>query len=210
MSLIVFNISGKAESGKNEVCRIIKEHYESKEIKVCEMLFAKHIKQYAKDYFGWDGEEETKPRDLLQKIGTNLIRDKMNNPNFHANRLIEDVNILSNYFEIFVISDCRFPNEVGLVRQAFQDNVITIRINRPNHISELTQEQLNHQSEAALDNYNHWDFVINNNGNIEQLKSKLDNMITEEGAIKYGVRNWEDGMPFNRYNVECYRDYSSS
>ena len=28
---------------------------------------------------------------------------------------------------------------------------------------------------------------------------------TEEGAIKYGVRNWEDGMPFNRYTQSIMR-----
>ena len=179
--MIIFNVSAKAEHGKDTFYEIVNNYYDKKDIKVCHMLFAKHLKQYAKDYFGWDGKEETKPRELLQTIGTNVIRDKMNNPNFHANRLIEDIQILSNYFDVFVITDCRFPNEVELVKNAFNDKVKSIRIERPNHKSRLTKEQLLHKSETSLDDYNNWDYKIINDGTLENFKGKVYNIVDKVG-----------------------------
>ena len=38
------------------------------------------LKEYLKDYFGWDGSEETKPREALQQMGTELIREEMHKP----------------------------------------------------------------------------------------------------------------------------------
>jgi hypothetical protein len=58
--MIIFNISGKAESGKNLMCDIIDKYYKGKNKKVCHLLFANRIKTYAKDHFGWDGREDTK------------------------------------------------------------------------------------------------------------------------------------------------------
>lgn len=173
----VYSLSGKAESGKNLACDIIKYYYQNQGIEVCDMLFAKHLKQYAKEYFGWDGSEKTKPRELLQSMGTDIIRDKMNDPNFHARRLVEDINILSNYFDIFLISDCRFPNEVELTKDAFGGNVKQIRIERPNHVSKLTKEQREHKSETALDDYDGWDYKIINDGTLEEFGNKIQKIL---------------------------------
>lgn len=179
--MVIFNVSGKAESGKNTVCGLIEEYYTSKGLKVCNLLFAKRIKQYAMDYFGWDGKEETKPRELLQNIGTEIIRDKLNNPDFHVNSVIQDIEVLSNYFDVFVISDLRFENELNLIRYKFEKEATSIRVNRKNHTSKLTTEQLNHKSETALDNYKHWDYTINNDGTLEELKNKTIKILKENG-----------------------------
>ena len=178
----IINISGKAESGKDSVYEYIKKKYGDM---VCHMLFAKHIKQYAKDYFNWDGKEETKPRQLLQSIGTDIIRDQMNDPNFHTRRLIEDIKVLSNYFDIFVITDCRFPNEVHLVKKEFNEDVFSIRIDRPNHVSKLNEKQLKHKSETALDNFLEFDYKIQNNSSLQSFYNKVD-MVMED-ILKGGV-----------------------
>ena len=170
--MTIYLISGKAGSGKNTVSKLIKEYYGEQ---TCEIAFAKHLKQYAKDYFGWDGKEETKPRKLLQTLGTDIIRNELEIEDFHADRLVEDIYILQKFFNVFVIPDCRFPNEIGEVVSAFGDNVILIRVNRNNN--RLTNKEKNHESETALDNWFGWDHVINNNGTLEELKGKVINII---------------------------------
>jgi hypothetical protein len=140
------------------------------------MLFAKYIKQYAKDYFGWDGREETKPRELLQQMGTELIREKLRKPNFHVSRTCEDIEILSEYFDYFIISDCRFYNEVYYTKAIFPLDTITIRVNRTNYISELTPEQQAHKSETELDDYGGFDYIINAE-NLDELYHELDKIL---------------------------------
>ena len=178
--MLIFNVSGKTESGKNTVCNIIENYYISKGLKVCNLLFAKRIKQYAIDYFGWNGEDSTKPRELLQSIGTDIIRDKLHDVDFHVNSVIQDINILSNYFDVFVISDLRFENELINVKYKFNKEMISIRVNRKNHISELTKDQLLHKSETALDDYNEWDYVINNDGTLENLSNQIKNKLLKD------------------------------
>lgn len=175
----IYLLSGKARSGKGTIANIIKEYYGNKCI---ELMFAQTIKRYAKDYFGWDGSDETKPRELLQHMGTEVIRVKLNNPNFHLNRVHEDIDILKNYFDYFIISDCRFPNEANLSKNKFKDECVLIRVERD--YTNLTENQQQHSSEMALDNYNKFDYIVENNKTIDDLKEKIIHIIEiEENKI---------------------------
>ena len=74
---IIYVIAGKARRGKTTSALLMKEEYEKRGKKVAITSYGKHIKDYVKNYFGWDGNEKTKPRELLQSIGTDLIRGKL-------------------------------------------------------------------------------------------------------------------------------------
>lgn len=67
-------LSGKARSGKDTSMEIIKKKYESLGKKVICLFYASYIKEYAKRISDWDGNDETKPRTLLQVLGTDIIR----------------------------------------------------------------------------------------------------------------------------------------
>lgn len=172
----IFEVSGKAESGKSYCTNLIKEYYKSKGKVVIELLFAKSIKQYANDYFNWDGLEINKPRELLQVLGTNIIREKLNMMDFHVNRVCEDIQILSYFADVIIISDCRFPNEIEILKSKF-NNIKTIRMTRRNYISKLTQEQQEHISECALDNYKEWDYEISAEC-IEEMEYKIEAILS--------------------------------
>ena len=64
---IIFLIGGKARSGKTTLGNFIKEEYKKNAKQIASMMYANYIKNYAKEYFGWDGSEETKPRELPSK-----------------------------------------------------------------------------------------------------------------------------------------------
>jgi hypothetical protein len=157
----IYVLSGKSGHGKDACGDIITNYYEKQGLKVVKIPFAKYIKQYFIDYFGWDGTDENKPREPLQIIGTDIIRQKLNMPNFHVNRVCEDIEILSYFFDVIIIPDCRFLNEIEIPRFNFGfDRVKVIRMVRDNYVSKLTKEQQEHISECELDTYMDFDYVI--------------------------------------------------
>lgn len=170
MTPLIFIICGKARVGKDTVGGFIIDYLKENNHKPVRMAYAKYLKMYAIDYFNWDGRDETKPRDLLQELGTEIIRLKMNKPNFLVNRVVEDIEILSNYFDSFVICDAREEKEITTLKEKF-DNVISIKVNR--EVDILTDKQKTHYTETALDKYNEYDYIINNDGSLDELNEKV-------------------------------------
>lgn len=168
-------ISGKARHGKDTLGYYLKEEYELKDKKICMLMYSAYIKYYAKEYFGWDGKEETKPRELLQYLGTEIIRKKID-PYFHVNRIMQDIDILSNFFDIFIITDVREPIEITIPKNKFS-NCISINIERPNFESELSDKQSKHFTEVALDDFKDYDYKIINDGTLQDLKLKAHNLV---------------------------------
>lgn len=166
-------IGGKARAGKDTTADFIIENLKEQGLNPCRVQIGQYIKYYATKYFGWDGSEETKPRDLLNKLATEIIREKID-PEFHINRLIEDIKVLSYFYDSFVVSDVRFPIEIEKVKEEF-DNVTTIKVIRKS--DELNENQKSHVSELALDNYDNFDYVIDNSGTLEELNEKVKEII---------------------------------
>ena len=67
-------ISGKASSGKSLSANIIKDNTNNTIL----LAYADYLKMYAKNISGWDGSEDTKPRELLQQLGVELIKKNIN------------------------------------------------------------------------------------------------------------------------------------
>ncbi len=176
MKLIL--ISGKARSGKDTFASFLKEQLTAKNYKVCNLGYGDYIKYYIKKYFGWDGNDETKPRDLMNEIGTKIIREQIDKE-FHVKRILDDIKILSYYFDIAIISDVREPIEIEIPKRELSD-CITIKITRPNYQSPLTKEQQKAYTETALDNYNNYDFEISNDSTLEDLEAKAKNFVENE------------------------------
>lgn len=178
----IYIIAGKARSGKDTVSLFIKNMLEKEDKKVCICPYAKYIKYYAKDYFGWDGSDDTKPRDLLNYLGTTLVREKLNKNDFFVDRTMEDILILSHYFDYFVISDARFVNEIEIPRKMYSSKVVVIKVVRDDSDSGLTDEQKKFKTEVALDEYDDYDFVINNT-TLDKLEEDVRKILIEMGDI---------------------------
>ena len=93
----IYIIGGKAQSGKNTLGEYLKEELKDYGYKPCVMHITEPLYSYAKNYFEWDGNKENKPREFLQKMGIEIIRDKMGKKDFLLNRLYEDINILESF-----------------------------------------------------------------------------------------------------------------
>ena len=173
----IFIISGKARAGKDTTAGYIKNIYESKNLKVLNLQYSSYIKEYAKKISNWDGSEDTKPRELLQKLGTDIIRKNLGD-NFFVNKLIEDIKVYSYFFDVITISDARFKIEIDIPKQYF-NNIYAIRIERPYFNNGLTEEQKNHPTEIDLDDYDKFNYKIINDGTLYDLSCKVRQMIEE-------------------------------
>lgn len=173
----VILLCGKARSGKGTASKLLKEKLEKKGHKVCEIQVMRTVKGYVKDYFNWDGNEETKPRSLLQTLGYDIIRIKLNKPNFHLDRLSEDIDILANYFDIFLVNDIRLPEEIDYLRKKY--STVSIGVSIKNYISPLKDNEEAHITEHALDNYDNYDYKIISD-NLDDLDKKLDSILESE------------------------------
>lgn len=173
----IYLIGGKARNGKDTLASFMKEHLEKNGKKVCIMHIGNYIKHYIKDYFDWDGAEETKPRSLLQYLGTDIIRNKMNKPLLFINRLKEDLEVLDNFFDVAIVADVRIPIEFEEITKKY-DNAVKIHIERPDLISELSTEEQKHITETALDTYDNYHYKIINT-TLEQLKIDAEKLVEE-------------------------------
>ncbi len=173
----IFIVSGKANSGKDTTCELINNYIKLKELTSVNLQFSSYIKMYAKVISGWNGEEDTKPRSLLQEIGTSIIRDKIDNE-FFIKRIIGDIKVYSYYCDTITISDARLPEEIDSIYENF-DNVIRINIVRPNFDNNLNSKEKKHRTEIGLDGYNNYDYVITNDGSLEDLNKKIKELVDE-------------------------------
>lgn len=97
----VILLCGKAKNGKSTFGNFVKEAYEKKGKKVCMLEYSDYIRYYIMKYFGWDGDENNKPREFMQQLSTEIIRKQID-PDFLVRRAIEDLKVLSFFFDVAI------------------------------------------------------------------------------------------------------------
>lgn len=122
-------------------------------------------------------------RALLQKLGTDAIRDRVHK-NAWVNALFANYKLYKNYthtdtpemeYPKWIISDMRFPNEMEAIKER---GGLTIRVVRPQTEGQITR----HESETALDKAE-FDFVIHNDGSLEHLKEIVKEYLKSQNII---------------------------
>lgn len=157
----VYIIAGKAGVGKNTLAQYLKEELENFNYKPCIIQITEPLYSYARNYFNWNGDMNNKPRKFLQQIGIELINKKLGKKEFLLNRLYENIEILSNYFDTFIVPDIRLVNEVKNLKKKY-DEVITIKVERNGYNNHLTKEENSHITETEIENYNDFDYILKN------------------------------------------------
>ena len=177
---VVFLLSGKAESGKDTVAKILRSSFGLEKPRV--LSFGSYVKSVA-EILGWDGQKDKNGRALLQWLGDGA---KQFNPDLWVNKTIDEMKKLheEENVSIFIISDCRYVNEITRMKEEFGEMVFPIRIDRPNHVSALTPEQLTHRSECDLDNYP-FNYVVHNATNLATLERNVFQMVKNIRYLHY-------------------------
>jgi hypothetical protein len=109
-------------------------------------------------------------REVLQFVGTDLLRNQMN-----ADIWVESVfNQQWKDDDIVIIADARFPNEAEFAREYG----VLIGVERDTGL-----KSDGHVSETALDDYAHFNHLVDNNGSFDSLMNQLEIILTAEGII---------------------------
>ena len=130
-------ISGKAQHGKDTTAGLLKEELEDIGEKVLVAHYADLLKYLCKTYFGWNGEKDEAGREILQHVGTDIIRAQK--PDYWVDFMREFLMMFENEWDYVLIPDTRFPNEIEEMRRVMEDT-IHVRVVRPGFESPLTPE----------------------------------------------------------------------
>lgn len=191
----LIGICGFQGSGKDTLAEILINKYGYKKLS-----YAGAVKDCASAVFGWDREmlegctKESRlwreqidtwwanrlgipnltPRYVLQNFGTELFRN-----HFHQDIWIACIEKKLEKYDKVVITDCRFLNEINLIKNK---NGIVIKIFR-NEIPKLYYDVKNglepsnlHQSEWKWINSDE-DYIIINNKTIKDLENELEKIL---------------------------------
>lgn len=171
----VIAISGHAQNGKDTTAAIMSRKLEDHGDKVLIAHYADLLKFICRTYFGWNGEKDEQGRQLLQYVGTDVIRKQM--PDYWVDFIISVLKLFDGEWDYVLIPDSRFPNEIEKLRDSGFD-VQHVRVVRHGFISPLTAEQQNHPSETALDNTVPDSYIIND-GTLDDLDAAINTYMKE-------------------------------
>lgn len=173
----VICIGGKAQHGKDTLAKYLKEGLEQRGKRVQIIHYGDLLKYICTMYFNWNGKKDEAGRTLLQKVGTDKIRSR--NPNFWVAFVADLLDALQDEWDYVLIPDTRFVNEVELMKTCFIANTTYIRVVRTGFDNGLTEEQKNHISETALDDYEP-DIYVYNHRSLEDLRVQAENLIVRD------------------------------
>ncbi len=179
---MIIGLSGYARSGKDTVGEyLVKAHGFTR------LAFADALKEVAYtlnpivgapsgtrlqeivNEWGWDKAKETEEiRRILQVLGTECGRDILG-PLIWTN-VIRD-RIYDSNDEDFVVTDCRFPNEVSLVRDGYQGSLWWVSREEVVPLNSHPSENLVSIADANR--------VISNNGTLEELYDSVDKILVK-------------------------------
>lgn len=179
MSQILIGLAGHARAGKDTVARYLAQH-----LTLITYAFADPFKQAIASMFHLtaaqlDGAEKElplpwlgkSPRELMQLLGTEWGRE-MVHPHVWLLLAEQNLQLLAEHDQAMkgvVISDVRLEMEADWVRS---NGGVIFHISRPG-VSPVSD----HPTEAGVRRYSS-DYVIENNGTLEELYDQVDSAIT--------------------------------
>ncbi len=125
----------------------------------------------SKDYSTLLGVELFKPREILQFVGTEVMRYYA--ADYHYEVVFRSVSSDENV----ILTDVRFPNEAAGV---LSHGGFLVRLERPEELRSLHGVVLNseHPSEVALDNWSTWSYKLKNDGRtLNVLYAEINEML---------------------------------
>ena len=175
--LSIILVSGKAESGKDSFYEIARS--ESTNHLVERVSFADEVKRIAR-MIGWDGNKDQRGITFLQNLSYSArVYDEeiwiRKVDSYIAGKYLRD-SYKDN--QLVIITDCRYANQISYFRVKYS-NVFTVRINRPEHKSKLTEKHLMHASETDLDVFADWNYVIANDRDFDKFKLRVVKVVKD-------------------------------
>lgn len=193
MNNIVFSLSGKAQSGKDTVAEMIKMILQEKfEKSTLVLAYADYLKVICARNFGF--QDKFKNRKTLQEFGSKV---RAEDENFWMSTTWYTIDRLRSLFDIFVISDTRYENELNPYPWNITYPCIKIFIKRED-TGVLDDIERQHESESLATNADMsvFDYIINNNGTLENLYEEVLKIVYEV------MDRWDEWFEILKENLE--------
>jgi phosphomevalonate kinase len=203
---VIIGFSGKKQAGKDTAADLLARRYQMEKIS-----FALPIKEAAREIFQFTDEQlygdkkagvdsfwDVTPRWALQTIGTDLFRKQVDR-NIWIKSILRRISVSEP--TRWVISDVRFPNEVRAIQEA---GGFVVRIKRQGVTPRLSWWKKRaaqffpslsrlfgpeyHPSETLLDDFEGFDFVIENDGTLGDFRKKVDSVVAQLKDERYLAR----------------------
>jgi hypothetical protein len=181
--MLLIGLTGKKKSGKSTCADYLQIRHEFKTFE-----FASALKEVVKYVYNLSDEQvhdtvlketvdpryNVTPRELLQVVGTDCFRDTVKGklPNISINSIWihrTETEILK-YKDVqnIVVTDVRFPDEAELIKK--HGGIII-------NISRTVAEDQNYTNHASETQNIQSDYTIQNDGNMEDLKQSIVNLL---------------------------------
>lgn len=185
MNQLILGFGHKRFSGKDLCCNLAGEYLAQRlSMPVCKDCFAMSLKAMCMAAFGFTEQQvwgdakfdldpywEMTPGRALQLAGTEAMRNVFGQ-DFWIRTL--ERRILATPDSSFVINDVRFPNEAGAIKRW---GGYVIRVDRPRQTAPADGRDSEHESETALNEYCGWTDTIINDGSIDELQQKVEQLV---------------------------------
>lgn len=176
----VICISGQMQSGKDTVAMLMKTELEAKGKKVLITHYADLLKYICSSFLEWNGVKDVEGRSLLQYVGTDIIRKQ--NPSYWVDFITSILDFFPDKWDVVIIPDARFPNEVNLLKQKY--NTTHCHIVRDNYEIIYTDHQHQHSSETSMEGVTP-DCCVYNQGTLEDLKNSVISLLETLSEISF-------------------------
>lgn len=175
-----------AQVGKDTAADYLEQKYRGRAIRVS---FADKLKQVAMDLFDLSHDQCYGPNTIKEAVDPRYgltpreimmgLGDKMREiyaPIWIERAFLDTVPKLEKQgYDLFVFSDVRYPNEADKIRE-FGGTVV--RILRDGSGVSVNKD---HKSETALLDYPNFNYIIENNGTLNEYYDKIDKIMEETG-----------------------------
>jgi len=182
--MLVIGLGCTAQVGKDTAADYWEKKYPGR---VKRVAFADKLKKVCMELFGLSPEQCYGPQEIKEKTDPRYglspreimmgVGEKMRE--IHPAIWVDTVfyttipALQREGYELFVISDVRYPNEADKIHSVGGK---VIKVTRP---GSGVSVGANHSSETAMKNYKEFDYVIDNNGGFDEYFSKLDKLMEE-------------------------------
>jgi len=181
---IILIINGKPGSGKDTFISEIENNVSKiKGYRCIHISTIDYIKQIAAECFEWNRVKDEKGRKFLSEL-------KRISSEYNLMPFRRTTHIINSYIQqykdlnfVFLIQS-REPEDIKRFVDYYTSNCKTILIQRDIKINFDNYTDLN------IENYNNYDFIIENNESIEEFKEKILNFI--QGIINEEEKNEEE------------------
>ena len=169
--------------GKDTLARFIINHLRINhaDLSIQKIAFADELKRIAHEVFRLQGlqaksyydDDPNKKEEIIPQLGISA-RDLWikygNQMREYHNDIWVELALDNIYAKVVIITDLRYPNEAKALKEL---GAVLIRIDRP------SIPKSDDVADTALDDYEDWDYIIENNDNLTVLHDRINAIVNE-------------------------------